>query len=235
MEKNYKRYAIYYVPSENSELDLFGKCWLGWDPYKGVETTKSDLSKLPSFKKFSSLVLTPKQYGFHGTIKAPFRLKNEYTYNDLENKVREISKQIHSFYFDQLIIKKLGNFIGLIPTNNLKINAVSNKFVEELDYLRDELSESEIKKRKPHKLTSNQKQMLFKWGYPYVFDEFKFHLTLTSKLNVVEIDDVLRSLQNILKQVNLNKISFNNICIFGQKNDEKFYFVKRFNFNNLTH
>ena len=234
MEKNYKRYAIYYVPSENSELDLFGKCWLGWDPYKGVETTKSDLSKLPSFKKFSSLVLTPKQYGFHGTIKAPFRLKNEYTYNDLENKVREISKQIHSFYFDQLIIKKLGNFIGLIPTNNLKINAVSNKFVEELDYLRDELSESEIKKRKPHKLTSNQKQMLFKWGYPYVFDEFKFHLTLTSKLNVVEIDDVLRSLQNILKQVNLNKISFNNICIFGQKSDEKFYFVQRFNFNNLT-
>ena len=235
MEKNYKRYAIYYVPSENSELDLFGKCWLGWDPYKGVETTKSDLSKLPSFKKFSSLVLTPKQYGFHGTIKAPFKLKNEYTYNDLENKVREISKQIHSFYFDQLIIKKLGNFIGLIPTNNLKINAVSNKFVEELDYLRDELSESEIKKRKPHKLTSNQKQMLFKWGYPYVFDEFKFHLTLTSKLNVVEIDEVFRSLQNILKQVNLNKISFNNICIFGQKNDEKFYFVKRFNFNNLTH
>ena len=235
MGKNYKRYAIYYVPSENSELDLFGKCWLGWDPYKGVETTKSDLSKLPSFKKFSSLVLTPKQYGFHGTIKAPFRLKNEYTYNDLENKVREISKQIHSFYFDQLIIKKLGNFIGLIPTNNLKINAVSNKFVEELDYLRDELSESEIKKRKPHKLTSNQKQMLFKWGYPYVFNEFKFHLTLTSKLNVVEIDEVFRSLQNILKQVNLNKISFNNICIFGQKNDEKFYFVKRFNFNNLTH
>jgi hypothetical protein len=235
MEKNYKRYAIYYVPSENSELDLFGKCWLGWDPYKGVETTKSDLSKLPSFKKFSSLVLTPKQYGFHGTIKAPFKLKNEYTYNDLENKVREISKQIHSFYFDQLIIKKLGNFIGLIPTNNLKVNAVSNKFVEELDYLRDELSESEIKKRKPHKLTSNQKQMLFKWGYPYVFDEFKFHLTLTSKLNVVEIDDVLRSLQNILKQVNLNKISFNNICIFGQKSDEKFYFVQRFNFNNLTH
>jgi hypothetical protein len=235
MEKNYKRYAIYYVPSENSELDLFGKCWLGWDPYKGVETTKSDLSKLPSFKKFSSLVLTPKQYGFHGTIKAPFKLKNEYTYNDLENKVREISKQIHSFYFDQLIIKKLGNFIGLIPTNNLKVNAVSNKFVEELDYLRDELSENEIKKRKPHKLTSNQKQMLFKWGYPYVFDEFKFHLTLTSKLNVVEIDDVLRSLQNILKQVNLNKISFNNICIFGQKSDEKFYFVQRFNFNNLTH
>ena len=235
MEKNYKRYAIYYAPSENSELDLFGKCLLGWDPYKGVETTKSDLSKLPSFKKFSGLVLTPKQYGFHGTIKAPFKLKNEYTYNDLENKVREISKQIHSFYFDQLIIKKLGNFIGLIPTNNLKVNAVSNKFVEELDYLRDELSESEIKKRKPHKLTSNQKQMLFKWGYPYVFDEFKFHLTLTSKLNVVEIDDVLRSLQNILKQVNLNKISFNNICIFGQKSDEKFYFVQRFNFNNLTH
>ena len=235
MEKNYKRYAIYYAPIENPELDLFGKCWLGWDPYKGVETTKSDLSKLPSFKKFSSLVLTPKQYGFHGTIKAPFRLKNEYTYNDLENKVREISKQIHSFYFDQLIIKKLGNFIGLIPTNNLKINAVSNKFVEELDYLRDELSESEIKKRKPHKLTSNQKQMLFKWGYPYVFNEFKFHLTLTGKLRIEEIDNVYKYLQTILKSVNLRKIHFKSICIFGQKTDEKFYFIKKINFTHSKH
>jgi len=77
--------------------------------------------------------------------------------------------------------------------------------------------------------------MLFKWGYPYVFNEFKFHLTLTSKLNNVEIDDVFKYLQNILKQVNLNKIIFNNICIFGQKSDEKFYFIKKFNFNNLTH
>jgi len=235
MEQNYERYAIYYAPLENSELDIFGKCWLGWDPYKGSQTNKSDFSKLPDFEKFSKFVVAPKQYGFHGTIKAPFRLKDGFTYNDLENQVGEISKQIHSFYLDQLIIKKLGNFIGLIPTNNLKVNAVSNKFVKELDYLRDELSESEIKKRKPHKLTSNQKQLLFKWGYPYVFNEFKFHLTLTSKLNNVEIDDVFKSLQNILKQVNLNKISFNNICIFGQKSDEKFYFIKKFNFNNLTH
>jgi hypothetical protein len=77
--------------------------------------------------------------------------------------------------------------------------------------------------------------MLFKWGYPYVFNEFKFHLTLTSKLNIEEIDDVFKSLQNILTQFNLIKINFNSVCIFGQKSDEKFYFVQRFNFNNLTH
>ena len=178
MEKNYKRYAIYYAPIENPELDLFGKCWLGWDPYKGEETTKSDLSKLPSFKKFSGLVLTPKQYGFHGTIKAPFRLKNKYTYNDLENKVCEISKQIQSFHLDKLVIKKLGNFIALTPSKNLKVNNVSNKFVEGLDFLRDDLSEDEIKKRHPHKLSFNQKKMLFKWGYPSVSYT---HLTLPTK------------------------------------------------------
>ena len=144
MEENYKRYAIYYAPIENCELDVFGKCWLGWDPYKGEEITKSYPLKLPNLQKFSRFVLTPKQYGFHGTIKAPFRLKDGYTYNDLENKVCEISKQIHSFHLDELIIKKLGNFIALIPTNNLKINAVSNKFVEGLDYLRDDLTENEL-------------------------------------------------------------------------------------------
>ena len=235
MEKNYKRYAIYYAPIENPELDLFGKCWLGWDPYKGEETTKSDLSKLTSFKKFSSLVLTPKQYGFHGTIKAPFRLKNEYTYNDLENKVREISKQIQSFHLDKLVIKKLGNFIALTPSKNLKVNDVSNKFVEGLDFLRDDLSEDEIKKRNPHKLSFNQKKKLFKWGYPYVFNEFKFHLTLTGKLRIEEIDNVYKYLQTILKSVNLRKIHFKSICIFGQKTDEKFYFIKKINFTHSKH
>ena len=233
MEESFKRYAIYYAPIENCGLDVFGKCLLGWDPYKGEEITNSYPPKLPNLQKFSRFVLTPKQYGFHGTIKAPFRLKDGYTYNDLENKVCEISKQIHSFYIDKLIIKKLGNFIALIPTNNLKVNDVSNKFVEGLDYLRDELSENEIKKRNPIKLTSRQKKMLFKWGYPYVFNEFKFHLTLTSKLNIEEIDDVFKSLQNILTQFNLIKINFNSVCIFGQKSDEKFYFIKRFKFNNL--
>ncbi len=235
MEKNYKRYAIYYAPIENPELDLFGKCWLGWDPYKGEETTKSDLSKLPSFKKFSGLVLTPKQYGFHGTIKAPFRLKNKYTYSDLENKVREISKQIQSFHLDKLVIKKLGNFIALTPSKNLKVNDVSNKFVEGLDFLRDDLSEDEIKKRHPHKLSFNQKKMLFKWGYPYVFNEFKFHLTLTGKLRIEEIDNVYKYLQTILKSVNLRKIHFKSICIFGQKTDEKFYFIKKINFTHSKH
>ena len=235
MEKNYKRYAIYYAPIENPELDLFGKCWLGWDPYKGEETTKSDLSKLPSFKKFSSLVLTPKQYGFHGTIKAPFRLKNKYTYNDLENKVCEISKQIQSFHLDKLVIKKLGNFIALTPSKNLKVNDVSNKFVEGLDFLRDDLSEDEIKKRHPHKLSFVQKKMLFKWGYPYVFNEFKFHLTLTGKLRIEEIDNVYKYLQTILKSVNLRKIHFKSICIFGQKTDEKFYFIKKINFTHSKH
>ena len=235
MEESFKRYAIYYAPIENCELDVFGKCLLGWDPYKGEEITKPYPLKLPNLQKFSRFVLTPKQYGFHGTIKAPFRLKDGYTYNDLENKVGEISKQIHSFHLNKLIIKKLGYFIALIPTNNLKVNEVSNKFVEGLDYLRDELSENEIKKRNPIKLTSRQKKMLFKWGYPYVFNEFKFHLTLTSKLNIEEIDDVFKSLQNILTQFNLIKINFNSVCIFGQKSDEKFYFIKRFNFNNLKH
>ena len=130
----------------------------------------------------------------------------------------------------------MNQVVKISKNNGVSIGAhPSFKDPENFGRERMNLSESEIKKRKPHKLTSNQKQMLFKWGYPYVFDEFKFHLTLTSKLNVVEIDDVFRSLQNILKQVNLNKISFNNICIFGQKSDEKFYFVQRFNFNNLTH
>ena len=51
MEKNYKRYNILRT-FRKFELDLFGKCWLGWDPYKGVETIKSDLSNYLVSKNF---------------------------------------------------------------------------------------------------------------------------------------------------------------------------------------
>ena len=77
--------------------------------------------------------------------------------------------------------------------------------------------------------------MLFKWGYPYVFNEFKFHLTLTGKLRIEEIDNVYKYLQTILKSVNLRKIHFKSICIFGQKTDEKFYFIKKINFTHSKH
>ena len=232
MEEIYKRFAIYYAPDENSELDVFGRCWLGWDPFLGKEISKKYRK---NFLNFDNFVVGPKKYGFHGNLKAPFRLKKEYTYSDLEKKVYEIAKELQRFDVGKLNLKKIGNFIALVPEKNDKIKYLSNKLVTGLDFLRDELLEEEILKRNPQTLTLNQKKMLTNWGYPYVLDEFNFHLTLTDKIDNKKIDNILKSIKRNLRYIDFEKVNFNNICIFGEKKDEKFYFIKRFKLEGLEH
>ena len=41
----------------------------------------------------------------------------------------------------------------------------------------------ELKKRRGAGLSSRQELMLTTWGYPYVMEEFRFHLTLTGRLS----------------------------------------------------
>ena len=153
----------------------------------------------------------------------------------MEKKVYEIAKELQRFDVGKLNLKKIGNFIALVPEKNDKIKYLSNKLVTGLDFLRDELLEEEILKRNPQTLTLNQKKMLTNWGYPYVLDEFNFNLTLTDKIDNKKIDNILKSIKRNLRYIDFEKVNFNNICIFGEKKDEKFYFIKRFKLEGLEH
>ena len=41
---------------------------------------------------------------------------------------------------------------------------------------------AELERRRKAGLSAAQEKMLLRWGYPYVLDEFRFHLTLTGRL-----------------------------------------------------
>ncbi len=40
----------------------------------------------------------------------------------------------------------------------------------------------ELQRRRAANLTPRQEFLLMHWGYPYVLDEFRFHMTLTRRL-----------------------------------------------------
>ncbi|WP_331294670.1 DUF1045 domain-containing protein, partial [Methylobacterium radiotolerans] len=48
------------------------------------------------------------------------------------------------------------------------------------------LTEAERAKRRPERLDPRGRALLARWGYPYVFEAFRFHMTLTDALPEAE-------------------------------------------------
>jgi hypothetical protein len=66
------------------------------------------------------------------------------------------------------------------------LQALADDCVEHLDPFRAPTSEAELARRRRARLSSQQDAMLVRWGYPYVFDAWFFHMTLTRRLNAEE-------------------------------------------------
>ncbi len=48
------------------------------------------------------------------------------------------------------------------------------------------LSEAEIERRSPDSLSPLEFRNLYQWGYPYVFEAFRFHMTVTGRVSDAE-------------------------------------------------
>ena len=70
---DYPRYAIYYVPAPDSDLDRFGAQLLGYDAFSGEDLPLPD-GILPAAPDWHDLTSDPRKYGFHATLKAPMSL-----------------------------------------------------------------------------------------------------------------------------------------------------------------
>lgn len=159
------RWALYFAPS--AALGQLGQQWL------------SD-----TFEPAASWTTAPRRYGFHATLKAPFRLAPGYALSDLKAAVALWSRVQHPFPV-RLSVQWLGNFLALRPVTKTDIEALSGlaaSAVEQLDPFRAELSAAEQQRRLAAPLTVRERELLARWGYPYVFEAFRFHCTLTEPL-----------------------------------------------------
>jgi len=90
--------------------------------------------------------------------------------------------------------------------------------VEHFDLFRRPPDEAEIARRRKAKLTAQQEAYLQKWGYPYVFDEFRFHMTLTRRLTPEEKQSVMPAAQKHFAEVIGRELIIDQICIFRELN-----------------
>lgn len=225
----YKRVAIFYAPGSQTPLANFGAQWLGWDVEHAKSVPYLEIDDLP--EPIEALVATPQKYGFHGTLKAPFRLHENQTLDGLRAAMKAFSEQHRKFFIGQMKVAKLGSFVAIIQENssNEFANFASN-IVMHFDDFRAPLRDEDIAKRRKAKLTPRQDELMLQWGYPFIFEEFKFHLTLTGKLSEQNAKSVCDRLSDHLKPILDTPVEAVDLCLYGEREDGRFEIIERFPF-----
>ena len=183
MMQSHARYAVYLVPPRNSLLWNAGCRWLGRDAETQEFFVPQDVPDFLS-EKLLRVTASPRLYGFHATLKAPFRLAYGVDETKLSAEIARLADSVGTFPMPVLKVDQLNGFIALLlagPGNALA--DLERRCVVELDALRAPIEEAERVRRTAAHLTSRQRDYLERWGYPYVFEEFRFHMTLTERVD----------------------------------------------------
>lgn len=193
------RYAIYYVPAAETALYRFGAAAIGYDAYRGADWPYLDGADSATW---SALVREPRIYGFHATMKPPIRLKDGINENDLVDALSAFAAQQAAVAVGRLVVREIGSFIALVPEAPCEpLNKLAGACVSAFDKYRAMMTDQELMRRLTPGLGDRQIEHLYRWGYPYVFDDFRFHMTLTGSLPVQKRTAALKFLCEKFEQV----------------------------------
>ncbi|MCG5473305.1 MAG: DUF1045 domain-containing protein [Sinorhizobium fredii] len=173
------RYAIYFAPPADDRLSLTASRWIGRDAFTNGALAWTETSTLERQQQLA-LTAAPRRYGFHGTLKAPFELAAGRSEGELIAAFDEFAAEIEPFEIPEITLDQIVPFFALVPNApSAPLQNLAEQAVRRFEPFRAPLSEADIARRNPDKLTLRQRDYLAAWGYPYVFEEFQFHLTLT--------------------------------------------------------
>ena len=205
------RVAIYYAPLPDDPLTRLSSAWLGRDPITNAPVRQ------PGLNGIAEITAEPRNYGFHATLKPPMRLTAGADWADFIAAVRAIAVEIAPFELPPLAVADLRGFLALRETIPcVKLESLADTCVEQLDSFRAPLSDDELARRRKSKLSPEQDAMLVRWGYPYVFGTWFFHLTLTRRLSDAEKSSILPAAESWFAPALAAPRRVEDICIFTQ-------------------
>ncbi|OJY40167.1 MAG: hypothetical protein BGP06_17515 [Rhizobiales bacterium 65-9] len=221
------RYAIYFAPAPDSALWRFGSRAVGYDAATGRDAPFPDhpFYASPSIAEWTE---EPRRYGFHATLKAPFSLAEDESEQALLSAVHDFAARRSGILDVRLGVHALGRFLALTPMNAQgEINRLAADCVTAFERFRAPLSDSDRARRLKAPLTVLQKDYLDRYGYPYVLDEFRFHMTLTGALSDDARTAALAALRALYQPIDA-PTELDAICVFRQeKRDSRFRILSR--------
>ena len=172
------RLALYYAPEPDDPLTSAGQAWLGRDTETGATVAQ------PAHPDIAAVTADPRRYGFHATLKPPFRLADGAGWADAVAAAEALAAGVAPFPLPPLAVAEIGGFLALRETVPCPpLQALADLAVAWLDPLRAPPPPEELARRRRHDLSPAQAAMLARWGYPYVFGTWFFHMTLTERLD----------------------------------------------------
>ena len=226
------RYAVYLAPPPESALWRFGSAVVGRDAASG-EAQPGFAPEGFDAAAWRGMTTEPGRYGFHATIKAPFRLSEDTSLSDLSAALAELAQQSRPFGAGPLAVSTLtlgesAGFVALTPAApSPEIARLEEQVVRGLDPFRAPLSDTERARRDPARLTARQRETFERWGYPYALAEFRLHFTLTNA-----VDDAKRVAETLAREFESRvadpEFIVDALALFVQKPNGEFVIDQRF-------
>ncbi len=220
--ERYSRYAIYVMPKRR--LYDSASAWLGWDARRSLVRAYPDVGDLPV--PVEDLTAQPRRYGFHGTIKPPFQLAAGKTLGALKAACADLASTLAAVDIGRLAVRPLSGFVAMVPAQPCaSLDMLAARVVEALDPFRAPPSTDELARRRRSGLSASQVQLLQRWGYPYVMDEFRFHMTLSGKLDEADADLLADRLGHHFAPVLRDPLTIDSLALVGEATDGRFHLI----------
>ena len=208
-----QRIALYYAPALHDPLWSAAASWLGRNPETNAPVARPDVPGLPEITREAAV------YGFHATLKPPMRLRAGTTWDAVLRTVDEVASGIAPFDLPAMAVADLHGFIALRETTpSVSLQSLADACIAGADALREPPDAEELaRRRRGGSLTSAQEAMLVRWGYPYMFATWFFHMTLTCRLPPEPRAQVIAAARAHFAAALARPRRVEDICIFTQR------------------
>ena len=192
------RYAIFFVPPPDSDLYRFGSSVLGYDCYTGDQLAFPEELGRGSWRQLTE---EPRRYGFHVTLKAPFQLAPDHSETMLIDALQSFAASGRGIPTITPAVEILSGFAAVVPRHrDASVDALAAQCTTQFDNFRAPMSARERARRLAAPLSPEQVENLDRWGYPYVFAHFRFHMTLTGRLPAAAREAAIATLRRCFER-----------------------------------
>lgn len=224
------RYTISLALSPSSELWKTGVHWLGMEPFSGEIIDQPVLLGIDADRLWE-LTRSARRLGFHAPVKPFFRLACGVDEEQLCGLLNIFSLKHHSFVLSSLTLRAQENKFFLEPdTYPSSLLSLAADCIRTFDPYGAAPKPSESARLKAAVLSPQEKQNLELWGYPYVFNQYRFRLFLTSRITDAAEKEVMYSaLARIFVTVSASPLKVDALCLFVEAGSgQPMRFIRRF-------
>jgi putative phosphonate metabolism protein len=223
------RYALYWAPPSDTPFAELGSTWLGRDAEGGAAPTRPLLDGFDP-ARLAALTAEPRRYGLHATLKSPFALADGTDLAALRAALTAFAATAAPVLLPKLQLRRLDRFLALVPSAPCPpLHDLAGRCVIEFDRFRRAPAPAELARRRAADLDPAEEAHLLRWGYPYVLDRFRLHVTLTGPLDAAEADRLVPPLAALFEPATRRPMPLEDIALFAEpESGAPFRLIERF-------